>query len=424
MRGKRFKALVAGVAVAGTVSAVLAGSTPASAGVATGFEFVGWAGGSEVRAVNNTVTSELTAASSINNEGLVADHNSAAAVSIPNLLTTGAVSTHTESTAIDGGYQVVSEARTAGINALGGLITADAIDTISTATVVDGVATHSVVNTFVNLTVGKVKVPVNVSPNTIIRIPNVATVALNYQLSFAKADSSYNIGIGAYVSLLKPRGNNAIGAELSLSPTYAALGPVVTPPSGHFLYAKSYGTKVTAQVGSLAGIQSDETAPITMAAAGTNGQVQTAAIAGVHLDPLASVGAVTDSIDGTNTSSAFDGSASSRIAAINLFNGAIKADAIGSVAEVKGSAPGFSPTITGGATLVNLVIGGHTIPINAAPNTQINLLNIAVITINQQIHPTTRSLIVRALDIKLTTAAYGFPAGAEIELAVSHVSVS
>src|SRR5579884_824206 len=125
MRGTRVKALVAGLAAAGAVTATLAGSSPASAGVSTGYEFVGWAGGSEVRAVNNTVTSELTAASSINNEGLVADHNSAAAVSVPNLLTTGAVSTHTESTAIDGGYEVVSEARTAGISALGGLIKAD-----------------------------------------------------------------------------------------------------------------------------------------------------------------------------------------------------------------------------------------------------------------------------------------------------------
>jgi hypothetical protein len=423
MRGIRSKAL-AGLVAVGTLTAVLAGGSPAGAGVSTGYEFVGWAGGSLVRAANNTITSDLTAASSINNEGLVADHNSLAAVAIPNLLTTGAVSTHTESTAIDGGYQVVSEARTAGISALGGLITADAIDTISTATVVDGIASHSVQSTLVNLTVGHTKIPINVKPNTIVRIPGIATVALNYELSFAQANSSYNIGIGAYVSLLKPRGQNAIGAELAISPTYAALGPVVTPPSGHFLYAKAYGTKVTAAVGTLVGIQSDETAPITMAAAGTNGQVETSAIAGVHLDPLATVGAVTDSILGTNTTTAFDGSASSRIGAVNLFNGAIKADVIGSAARVTGAAPGFAPTITGGSTLVNLVIGGHVIPINTAANTTINLLNIAIITINQQIHPTTRSLIVRALDIKLTTAAYGFPAGAEIEVAVSHVSVS
>ena len=425
MRGTRGKALVAGVGIAGIVAAVVAGSSAGAAGVSTGYEFVGWAGGSEVRAVNNTVTSDLTAASSINNEGLVADHNSAAAVSIPNLLTTGAVSTHTESTAIDGGYQVVSEARTAGINALNGAITADAIDTISTATVVDNVATHSVQSTLVNLRIAGKLIPINVKPNTIIRIPNVATIALNYELSFAKDNTSYNIGIGAYVSLLKPRGQNAVGAELALSPTYAALGPVVVPPSGHFLYGKAYGTKVTVAVGSLAGIQSDETAPITMPGAGSvNGAVQTAAIAGVHLDPLASVGGVTDSIQGTNTATGYDGSASSRIGAVNLFNGAIKADVIGSAARVAGSASATVPSVTGGSTLVNLVIGGHVIPINTAPNTTINLLNIAIVTINQQIHPTNRSLIVRALDIKLTTAAYGFPAGAEIEIAVSRVAVS
>jgi len=181
---------------------------------------------------------------------------------------------------------------------------------------------------------------------------------------------------------------------------------------------------VTAQVGSLAGIQSDETAPITMAAAGTNGQVETAAIAGVHLAPLATVGAVTDSIDGTNTASAFNGSASSRIGAVNLLNGAIRADVIGSAAAVTGSAPGFNPTLVGSATLVNLVIGGKPIDLNTAPNTQIKLGNIAQITINQQIHPTSRSLLVRALDIKLLVATDGFPAGAEIEVAVSRVAVA
>jgi hypothetical protein len=421
---KKLTGATALLGVGAVVAATVAGGSAAGAAASTGYSFVGWAGGSLVRAVDNTVTSDLTAASSINNEGLVSDSNSAASVTVASLLDTGAAVTSTKSVAVPGGYSVISEAKTAHVSALGGLITADAIDTISTATVVNNVASHSVKSTFVNLKVGATHVPVNVAPNTIIRIPNIATVALNYELSFAQANKSFNIGIGAYVSLLKPRGENAVGAELAISPTYAALGPVTVPPSGHFLYANAYGTSVSVKVGSLAGIQSDPTAPITMAAAGTDGRTVTSQLAGVHLDPVASVGAVTDSIYGTNTSTAYDGRAGSRIGAVNLFNGLIRADAIGSATRVHGLASATVPTVTGSSTLVNLVINGKTIPINTSPNTTINLLNVAKVTINQQIRPNNRSMIVRALDIKLSTAAYGFPAGAEIQVAVSRVSVS
>jgi hypothetical protein len=414
-------------AVVVAVTAVLVGGGGAGAApTSTGFEFVGWGGGSLVRAADNTITSDLTAASSINNQGLVSDTNDVAHVTVKDLLNTGEVATSAASSAITGGYQVRSEARTAGISALGGLITADAIDTTSIARVVDGVASTSVSTTFVNLKVGSIHVPVNVKPNTIIRIPNVATVALNYQLAFTQnTDSAYVIGIGAYVSLLKPRGENAIGAELAISPTTSQLEPVVVPPSGHFLYAKAYGTKVTAKVGDLAGIQSDETAPITMAAAGTpNGEVDTSEIAGVHLNPLATVGAVVDSVQGTNTSAAYDGQAASRIGAINLLNGLIRADAVNSFARVQGAATPFLPHVTGGSTLVNLIINGKPITLGTGVNKVINILNVAKITINQQIRPNSHSLIVRALDIQLLNARSGFPAGAEIEVAVTHVSVA
>ncbi len=413
--------LTATVIVGAAVAATTLGGSAASA--TTGYSFVGWAGGSLVRAANNVITSDLTAASSINYENPASDTNSAAAVQIPHLLNTGVMSTSAVASAIDGGYKVVSKAETAHIGALGGLITADAINTVSTATVVNGVATSSVKSTFLNLKVGGVKVPINVKPNTIITIPNVATVALNYSLSFAKTNTAFNVGIGAYVSLLKPRGENAIGAEVALSPTYAALAPVVVPPSGHFLYANAYGTKVAARVGTLVGVESDPTAPITMGAAGTRGVTKTSSIAAVNLTPVARVGAVTNSVTGTNTSTRYDALATSRVAAINLFRGLIRADAVKSKARVRGAATAAVPRITGSSTLLNLTINGKAIPLNASPNTKINLLNIAVVTINQQIR-TAKSIIVRAIDIKLSTAAYGLPAGAEVQVASSRVSVS
>jgi hypothetical protein len=410
-----------GVTAAAVTAAVVVGGTAASAGTATPYLFVGWAGGSIVRALDNTVTSDLTAASSINNQGLVSDTNDAANIHIDSLLDAGVVHTSAASSAIPGGYQVRSEAETTNINAFGGLVTADAIDTVTIARVVNGVASTDVHTTFVNLTVGSTHVPVNVAPNTIIRIPNVITVGLNWQAAAAHNDSAFTMAMGAYVSLLKPFGSNAVGASVSISPATSQLGPVVIPPSGHFLQAKAYGTKVTAQVGSLAGIRSDPTAPIAMPAAGTNGDVKVSNIAGVNLNPLASVGAVRDTVYGTNTVDGYDAKATSDIAKVNLLDGFIKADAVGSFARVHGTANG-TPVVTGGSTLVTLVINGNPITLDASPNTVINIPNVLKVTLNQQVR-TANSILVRALDIQLLAAKSGFPAGAEIEVAVSRVSV-
>jgi len=66
---------------------------------------------------------------------------------------------------------------------------------------------------------------------------------------------------------------------------------------------------------------------------------------------------------------------------------------------------------------VKLVIGGKAITVNASPNTVLNL-GIGKITINQQIKQGKR-ITVRALDIVLGKAGYGFPAGAEVQVAVA-----
>ena len=68
------------------------------------------------------------------------------------------------------------------------------------------------------------------------------------------------------------------------------------------------------------------------------------------------------------------------------------------------------------------MIGGKAITLNTAPNTVLNL-GIGKITINQQIRKGNR-ITVRALDIVLGKAGYGFPAGAEVQVAVATVAAN
>jgi len=106
-------------------------------------------------------------------------------VTVPGLLKVGLVTTSVATRAVIGGYEVRSEARATGVNLLNGLIAADAIDTVTTVTTVDGVGNASAQTTFMNLKIGGVvKMPAKVPANKVIKVLNIATVTLNYALSF------------------------------------------------------------------------------------------------------------------------------------------------------------------------------------------------------------------------------------------------
>src|SRR3954447_7301113 len=397
MRAKLIPLAVAGSAV---LAVTWAATSPAGA---TDQLFVGYAGGSLVRALDNTVTSDLTAASEINNTGLVKDSNDAAHVAVASLLTTDAVSTSSQSRAISGGYEVVSHAKTAGASLLNGAITVAAVDTTTTSRIVHGKTSSESKTQLVGVKIPGVKLPVNIPENYKVSIPNVATVVLNYKLTATNGPNVMTIGAGLYVGLLKPFGKNAAGAAVTLNLTYAALGPFQVPETGHTVGAKAYGTAVTVDAGRLANVRSDPTAPVTMAAGGTNGASKTSTVAGVYLTSLARVGAVTNTVRGVNTNAVRDAAAQSKVAAINLFNGLIKADAITATAHAHGNSSGN--TLSGASNLVKLTIGGKPITLNGAPNTVLKL-GIGKVTINQQIRKGSR-ITVRALDIVLLKAGYG-----------------
>jgi hypothetical protein len=159
-----------------------------------------------------------------------------------------------------------------------------------------------------------------------------------------------------------------------------------------------------------------------MAAAVTNGVTNYNTIASADLAPLLQVGAVTTSATGTDTATVLDSRTTAEIAGLNLFNGAITADAIKAEAHAHGI-PGGASFSDGTSTFVNLRIGGKLIPLNVSPNTVINIANLAIVTINQ-ISKTANAVLVRVLDIKITTASYGLPVGAEIQIATATASVA
>jgi len=417
------KAAVTGIAVtAVTVAGTLAATE--TAGAATGILVVGSAGGSYVRALNSTVTSDVTALSGVNTlSSSATSTNTAASAVVSGVAAVGAISTSVKVTPIRNssnaviGKQMVSEVKTANVNLLGGSITIGAIDTVNIVKIVNGVAFASANTTFTAVHAAGLTVPVVIPQNFAISLPGIATVVINQSITGAVGGTAEAIGNGVSIRLLKATGSTPAGSTVVVASTFGALVNFSAPNTGHSIGGTAYGTKVHAAVGTLADVRSDPTAPVYVPLAGTPTGPKVSSIAAVNLAPTLQIGAITDTASGTNTTALGFAHTTSKIASINLLGGLIKAGAI--TADAHASAPTSAATSVGGTSqLANLVINGHPITISTSPNQVITIAGLATITINQQL-ATPFTVTVRALDITLLAAVGGLPAGAEIQIATA-----
>src|SRR3954451_10642272 len=401
MRTKIFAAVTGGaVAAAATVIAV------APAGAAVAYYYYGYAGGSSIRAMDNTVTSQLSAESAVlSRDPGAAKVNHLAALRAQGVLSLGAVNTSAQITSVTGGQKVTVTARAADVNPLNGLITAKAITTVTSTSRINGVSSSTTHSDFADLKIIGVNLPVNIPENYTVRVGDIAAVGINAGLVGTKGDYSAGIGAGLRVTLLKPEGNSDSGAEIDVNPTYTIVAPDSSPNTGHSTIGGAYATRITADVGKAISVRSDPTAPTTVFAQGTNGRVTTTSLAAVDLKGVGRIGAVKTTGVGVNNGKVATGTTTAAVGDINLLGGLIKATAV----KVRASASLTSAS--GAMKLVDLTIAGNRIPLSVKKNTVIKL-GIGKIVINQQIKSGT-SITVRGVDIVLGKAAYGLPAGAE-----------
>lgn len=142
--------------------------------------------------------------------------NTTATLSLPGVVSLGTLtSTSKSKRETNGNAEITNANKTAKLNVLGGLITADAIEVTASAKLVDGVWTQSMSMTTLNLVVAGATIPVNVAPNTAIEIPGVAKVELNKQQ--VAAGSKINRIDGLKITLLKPQGDLPVGATIEFA---------------------------------------------------------------------------------------------------------------------------------------------------------------------------------------------------------------
>jgi len=410
----RAKILGAAGAVAVTIATVFVAVGPAAGSV--GYWYFGTAGGSQIRALNQSITSALTARSTVLTMSTDTDTNNLATAKAQGVLNLGAVKTSGVVKAVPGGREVISRAQVADVNLLGGLITATAITTTTTTSLVNGVISSTTHSDFANLHVAGVNLPVDIPQNYTVNVGGIATVVINFGLAANQSDNGGALGAGLVVTLLRDEGTANTGAEIDLTPVMTDVAADTSPDTGHGTHGHAYATSIDVDAGQAVGIHSDPTSPTTVFASGTRGHTIENSLAGVNLAPLGRIGAVKTTGVATNTLSVGSVTTTASLADINLLGGLITASAVTSRATATLSGA------SGASQVANLKVGSLRIPLNVKPNTVIKL-GIGKVVVNQQIK-SGRSITVRALDIVLGKAEFGLPAGAEIQIAVSSARVS
>jgi hypothetical protein len=415
---KKIIGVVTAAGVAGSMAAAtLVGG--AGAGASTQLAFFATASGSLVRAFDNTITSDLSAESTIStfNPNL-STSNTTASVTVSGLGTVNGIATSAASSQTLTTSKATAKSQIANVNLLGGAITIQGVTTTAYSQIAGGVPSSAINTQFVGLHIAGVNLPLNIPKNYNVTIPGLASIALNASNVITVGGVTAAMGGGMIVTLLKPVGNNQAGATIDLAPVMTRVGDVDYENTGHTSMGSAYASKVNGNVGDLVGIRSDPTALVSV----QPGKTTSVSSAAVNLSSLLRLGALYDTATGEQSTARGYAELDSKIAGINLFGGAITADGVEAHARV--NAPTNEPiAVSGFSTLTNLKINGSPIAVNPAPNTQINLLNVAIITLNQQIQGP-HSIVVRAIDIKITTDAYGLKAGTEVQLAAAGASAT
>lgn len=395
----------------------------APAHAATQWGYVATAGGTMIKTGSGLLISSQTAQSGITGTAVPnSSTQSVASVAASGVLSTGAVQTAATTKAVVGGIEIKSWGRTAGVNVLNGLITADAVTSnLTTVARPDGTQTVTGGTQFVGIKIAGVNLPLNIPRNYTVSIPGIATVTLNAYASGTQGGASATQGWALGVALLKAQGDVPAGATIIVNPVYQSVVPAV--PSEALFSGHAYGSKVQAKVGDGITAEVPETAMLRTPPGGSNGATLKNTTAGVNVAGLITTGAV----ESTSTSSTFgpnlldaDVRNTNQTARVNVLGGLVTADAVKVTAHnrrVGGVCSGDAAM-----TLVNLKVGGTSIPINVSPNTTIKVGDLATVIVNQQVRQGC-STLVRGVYITLLKPQGDLPVGAIIEVAKATTTI-
>ncbi len=412
---------LAAIVTAGLVGASVAlAPAPAAQAADVAYTYQAATGGTQVKLLGNTVRSDMTAASSVSGGPASAStKNSTAAVNVEGLVRAGAVETVTSATVEQSGTTLNSAARTAGLNLLNGLITADVVTTnVSTVGRADGTSSATGGTQLAGIHIAGVDLPVNIPENFAVRIPGVAAITLNYRQHTEFDGGIYSVGWAIGVRLLEPRAGYPEGARVLVNPFVHILAEA-GPQTGAKLGGVAYSTRVRADVGDGIQVVSDPTARMGTPYFSSKGMTLENRVVGVNVPGLLTTDAAMSTSTSTKNGSNAEILNTNELADLNVLGGLITADALR--VEAHGKLLDGTWTSRMKMTFVNLVVAGTQIPIDVSRNTIIDVAGLGKVTINRQLVNTAPNKgiyqnQIYGIRITLSTERAGLPVGAVIEI--------
>ena len=407
------------IAASAAVVASLALS-PQAGSAATVYTYFGEAGGTQIRALGTLIRSDLTAQSRIiGNKIPASTSNTTASVNVTGLARVGAISTETASSRAGTVDTIKSSAEIANVSLLSGVIRAQALTTHATATH-EGDTLNGFGDTDVlGLKVGSISVPVDVAPNTTIKVGNLASVVINEQKTTTVGDKIIQEGSALKVTLLRDRGQVPLGSVITVNPVRSAWGPSI-PPKSPPVFGNAFGTLAKAHVGDLQAVHGP-TAYVQTPPFGNNGIPIRNSTASLRLPGVVTTGAVESISTSTSVPLTADVANSNEVARVSLLGGLIKASAIKVIAHANLDAAG-NVTVDGSMDTLRLEINGNDIPINVAPNTKIEIPNVVSLTVNEQVTKA-RSITVTGLHLTLLSPQGNLGIGADVRVAEAQAGI-
>jgi len=364
----------------------------------------------------SNATSGTTAVSLICTEQTgISDSNSVTNATLGGLGATGLIDTSVSSADVSAGTASTAIANVDGVSLLGGLITADAVKSVSSSVSSSGgFSTSSTGTLFTHASVLGVAVLADVAPNTRIVLPGIGFVILNEQVSKVNSASASLTVNAIHVHVSQ---DNSLGLPVGTQLIVAHAQSVTLANEG-LLDGFGYGSSVNAGA-----VQAGRSALVTLRCAGTDDDTESNDVAGVDVPGVLTTGAVHTTAQGSVISTGASGQVTASVAGVNLLAGlvtatTIKADAS---ASTSGSGVGLSDS---GSIFVGLAVTGHPeVGANPAPNTRVSIEGLGTLWLHRVIETST-SIEVRMVELMVDTSnSLGLPVGADVRVSVAHVGV-
>jgi hypothetical protein len=344
--------------------------------------------------------------------------NQVASANVPPLLTLGQI-VDTADASVNAGVNTSSSASSIDtVSVAGGLVTASALTSVANVTF-DGstFAANADGTSFADLVVAGIPIPVNPAPNTVLPLPLLGTVTLNEQMVHV-GPSSGKITVNAiHVSVTMV---NLIGIPVG---TQIFVGHAASTLTQAQIVAIMSGTAYGLSSKVLGGlVQLGRQAAVSLPCDGTDGAVVTNSVASVNVPPIATSGTITDTAEGTDTTTSGDGQLTSTVEGLDLVSELVQATTI--QASVEGSTDGSTNTFHDGSTFLGLHVAGFPeIGDDVAPNTRLNIVGLGTLWLHRVIQSSS-GLEVRMVELNVTVAnTFGIPVGTDVQIAVASVNI-